>query len=167
MDIRHRFFYNMSQKRARILKQVLENYGLPYDTHEFGEGFHFIEYTISENDDLYPVFEELIRKHQLDVQTGVYYDDTDFLKSDWFYINAGEYQYPQPEDLYIEATYDLTNYCGRCGFGKEQINPFRLKSNFKQQNEDFLGLHWVHDEFFVRDKTKSILEDEGISGISF
>jgi hypothetical protein len=157
----------MSQKHARILVKVLEKYDLLYEIHEFGEGFRFIEYTISENDELFPVFENLIQKHQLYVQTGVYYDDTDFLEADWFTINAGEDQYPQPEDRFIEATYDLTNYCGRCGFGKEQTKPFRLKSDFKQENLDFLGLHWVHDEFFVRKKCKSILDDEGVSDITF
>ncbi len=167
MEIRHRFYYNMSQKHARILLKCLEKYDLLYETHEFGEGFRFIEYTISENDDLFPVFEKLIRRHKLDVQTGVYFDENDFLNADWFYMSAGEYQYPQPEDRFIEVTYDLTNYCGRCGSGKEQIKPFRLKSDFKQENLDFLGLHWVHDEIFVRKKSKLILEEERISGISF
>jgi len=35
--------------------------------------------------------------------------------------------YPQPEDEYLEVTYDLSAYCPSCGIGAVQRAPFRMK----------------------------------------
>jgi len=58
--------------------------------------------------------------------------------------------YPQPEEGfgYLAATYDLTDYCSRCGNGCRQVNPFRLKS-MPMLNRSVMQLNWVFDEFFM------------------
>jgi hypothetical protein len=62
------------------------------------------------------------------------------------------YGYPEPQDdFYVSgATYDTTSYCSKCGSGKKQIGPFRLKAEPKCAKKDVFQLNWVHDEFFVR-----------------
>ena len=54
-----------------------------------------------------------------------------------------------------------------CGIGKIQNAPYRLKTEPKQHNNQFWGLHWEFEAIFVREETKNILEREKISGIRF
>lgn len=70
-------------------------------------------------------------------------------------IQAKSGGYPQPEDVkgYLSATYDLSEYCARCGVGKKQAAPFRLKSSLALRNNSILQLNWVPDEFFVTHDT--------------
>lgn len=63
--------------------------------------------------------------------------------------------YPQPRDDefgYLEATFDLTNYCARCGIGKTQKAPFQMKGEPKWGKRSILQLNWVFDEYFVTPK---------------
>lgn len=60
--------------------------------------------------------------------------------------------YPQPNELdlgYREATYDLTEYCERCGIGLKQKAPFQIKGEPKWGKRNILQLNWVFDEYFV------------------
>ena len=60
--------------------------------------------------------------------------------------------YPQPDELdfgYRRATYDLTNYCERCGVGLRQKAPFQMKGEPKWGKRGILQLNWVFDEYFV------------------
>lgn len=62
------------------------------------------------------------------------------------------YGYPQPRDDefgYLDATFDLTNYCHRCGVGKVQKAPFQMKGEPKWGRRNILQLNWVFDEYFV------------------
>jgi hypothetical protein len=72
--------------------------------------------------------------------------------------------YPEPSDKlgYLKATYDLSDFCAKCGIGARQIRPFRLKSapNLRLA---VLQLNWVFDEFFVdRDVWARTFEPFGI-----
>lgn len=66
-------------------------------------------------------------------------------------ILASSYRgYPEPSNVmgFLKATYDLTEYCARCGIGRRQVRPFRMKKAPKLHNS-LLQLNWVFDEFFV------------------
>jgi len=154
------------------LKIELDKIGATYSLHLLGriggKESYSIEFYISENDPRCPYIQDLIIKYQFQVQTGMYYSEQDIASAEWLYANAGEYQYPQPEDgSYLQATYEISNYCMRCGMGATQNRPFRLKMDFKQRTNQFLGLHWVFDEIFIRPIAKSIIEDEGVTGIEY
>jgi len=61
--------------------------------------------------------------------------------------------YPQPDQSgfgYLEATYDLSEYCHQCGIGKTQNAPFQMKGEPKWGRRGILQLNWVFDEYFVR-----------------
>jgi hypothetical protein len=51
--------------------------------------------------------------------------------------------------------------------GKIQNNPFRLKRDFKQRTNQFLGLHFEFDIIFIRQPAKEILTKEGFTGIEY
>jgi hypothetical protein len=65
-------------------------------------------------------------------------------------FGKGNRGYPQPEDGlgYLNATFDLSEYCNICGLGLRQVRPFRLLNEFDLKRS-VLQLNWVFDEFFV------------------
>lgn len=80
------------------------------------------------------------------------------LQPDW------HWSYPQPEDEYQRATYDLSEYCELCGIGLRQIAPFRMRGEPKWGRRSILQLNWVFDEYFVTPELgRDIFEPWGIS----
>jgi len=88
-------------------------------------------------------------------------------KARWLEPEIGWYHgYPQPKELefgYLQATYDLTDYCERCGIGLKQKAPFQMKREPKWGSKGILQLNWVFDEYFVTPKVwKEVFEPHGI-----
>ncbi|MBK8214431.1 MAG: hypothetical protein IPK71_11870 [Myxococcales bacterium] len=60
---------------------------------------------------------------------------TEFTKKElesarWLEVGAWHHGYPQPHDEefgYLQATYDLTDWCESCGIGMKQKAPFQMK----------------------------------------
>jgi hypothetical protein len=74
--------------------------------------------------------------------------------------------YPQPkEDVfgYLDATYDLSGYCQKCGTGARQKAAFQMKAEPKWGTNGILQLNWIFDEFFVTPEVWSkVFEPYGI-----
>ena len=69
------------------------------------------------------------------------------LQSDWHY----GYPLPRVDEFgYLEATYDLTEYCPACGMGLRQKAPFQIVGEPKWRGRGLLSLNWVFDELFVK-----------------
>ncbi len=85
----------------------------------------------------------------------------------WYRIGTRQFGYPQPEDTYLEMTYDLSGACRTCGIGKKLKNPFRFSFEPKAKHNQFIGLNWVFDEVFVLDMVKAVFEKEGVTGVEF
>lgn len=81
---------------------------------------------------------------------------------------TAHFGYPQPEDQgYMEASYDTSDYCDRCGVGALQRAPYRFRAEPKARHSHFLQLNWIFDEFFVRPVVREVLERAGLAGVSF
>lgn len=68
------------------------------------------------------------------------------LLTDW------HYGYPQPDEGsfgFRDATYDLSEYCLKCGTGLRQKAHFQMKGEPKWGRNNILQMNWVFDEFFV------------------
>jgi hypothetical protein len=171
MEIRHRILAFSGSAEYGIMKAELERIGAKYEIHVLGSigGVEHtsLEFTVAKGDPLYPQVAELIERHGFYAQTGVHYSEQEISEAEWLTAEVGEFQYPQPEDTYIEATYDISTYCPHCGIGAAQSSPFRLKSDFQQKRAKFLGLHWVFDEVFVRPEVRAILEELAIGDVRF
>jgi hypothetical protein len=60
--------------------------------------------------------------------------------------------YPQPNEGefgYLAATYNLSDYCEKCGSGAVQRAPFQMKGEPKWGRKEIVSLNWVFDELFV------------------
>lgn len=172
MEIKHRLNILSDNSKYNKVKKKLDRLGVKYRVTNLGKrpngkDWLSLEYYVSESDELYSNIDKIFEKHKLWHPCRVYYSQQEVEEAEWLYIETGEFQYPQPEDDYKEATYDTSNYCKRCGMGASQNNPFRLSRDFKQKNSQFLGLHWVFDETFLRPETKAMLEHAGTTGISY
>jgi len=73
--------------------------------------------------------------------------------ADWLQMEpTWHHGYPQPAEKefgYRQATYDLTNWCEKCGSGLKQKGPFQMKGEPRWGRNGILQLNWVFDEFFV------------------
>ncbi|WP_205525582.1 hypothetical protein [Pyxidicoccus trucidator] len=82
---------------------------------------------------------------------------TEFTKKEidsarWLEIGAWHHGYPQPaEDVfgYRQATYDLTDWCEKCGIGMKQKAPFQMKGEPKWGRNAIMQLVWIYGELFV------------------
>jgi hypothetical protein len=86
---------------------------------------------------------------------------TEFTKKElesarWLEVGAWHHGYPQPHDDelgYLQATYDLTDWCESCGIGMKQKAPFQMKREPKWGRNAIMQLTWVYDELFVTPDT--------------
>jgi hypothetical protein len=173
MRIKHRYCkLNCFGTKLQELKSILNKYSIKYDYKE--------DNTVLElqNSIIFFVYEDMkdFDKIQYELKpfeifSMIYtdWDKADMESAEWYEFDTGTYQYPMPDDDsgYLEQTFDLTHYCPECGIGKVQNNPFRLKHEPKQKNNQFWGLFWEYDAIFVHEETKNILQKENINGIHF
>ncbi|MDH5731881.1 MAG: hypothetical protein OEZ58_23100 [Gammaproteobacteria bacterium] len=66
--------------------------------------------------------------------------------TDWAY----GYTKPDVGGGYLAKTYDLGDYCTKCGCGAKQRAPFILKKEPAWGRNDMFMLNWVFDEIFVK-----------------
>ena len=89
-------------------------------------------------------------------------------EAEWLDLGTtGHFGYPQPEDTYMEATYDTSDYCDRCGIGGRQDRPFRFRKDPKSKKSHFLQLNWVFGEVFVRPEVRIVLTQASARGVGF
>jgi hypothetical protein len=85
--------------------------------------------------------------------------------ADWLDVTAWHHGYPQPNSDfgYRTQTYDLSDWCEKCGVGKKQNASFRMKGEPKWRNNGALQLLWVYDELFVRPEVwTAVFEPHGV-----
>lgn len=168
MRIVHRY---LTFDRNKKLTQLLDKLQIPYKEKEksFGENLSYydLEFFLYEDDPDFQDKSKQVSKFNITPQVGTEFSKEDNNNADWFMIMTGQFGYPQPEDDYFELTYAKDNVCLQCEIGKRQINPFRFRSEPKAKHSQFLGLNWVFDELFVREKAIELFERENITGIRY
>ena len=170
MRIQHRYLtFDKNDKLVKLLDKINAPYIVKEKNNDATTHFYVLEFLLYEDDAQFIDIKEALNKFKIEPQIGTVYEKSDIENANWFIINSGEYQYPQPEDDfgYLAATFNLDNYCSLCGMEKIQNAPYRLRTEPKQPNNQFWGLHWEFDSIFVRQKTKDILENENVKGIRF
>jgi hypothetical protein len=168
MRISHRY---LTFDRDKKLILLLNKLHIPFTEEEksFGEGvsYYGLEFFLYEDDPDFQDKYNLLSKFDIDPQVGTEFSKEEENNSDWFMLSTGYFGYPQPEDTYFEMTYSIEDVCFQCKIGKKQINPFRFRSEPKAKHSQFLGLNWIFDEIFVREKVIEAFAKENLPGIRF
>lgn len=146
MRIVHRFGFNVDQQLRDCLRELgLVSIAPP----NVPVGFCVIE--LAEDDPRWRSASDLLAaRRPTDVVWTEFSDreieaaDSLRLASDWLH------GYPQPEDTYERATYDLGAHCPECGIGAKQRAPFAMKKEPKWGKKTILQLNWVFDQHFVK-----------------
>ena len=117
MRIKHRYLtWEGNAKVIKPVKALLDKFSIEYSYSEDPECVipsyrHKLEFFLDEDDPRFVEIKSSVDKFKMLAQVGTIFDKEDFEKANWFHINAGEYQYPQPEEDfgYLQTTYNLDN----------------------------------------------------------
>lgn len=143
MEIVHRLALNVDQKRQAELAKL----GIRV---ELG----FAGFDVVESDPNWPNWQVWIEQHRPSDIVRAAFSVKEVQEAPFLSMRAkDQVGYPQPgeDDFgYLQATYDLSDYCPDCGVGARQIAPFQFKSEPRWGHRGMLQLNWVFDEFFVR-----------------
>src|SRR6267154_831136 len=156
-----RVIHRISLQSSRHVRATLARFGIVVP--ESG----FIGFEVDESSDDWPGIKSWIeREDPLDIVT-TRFSSEEIAAARWLKLVPDWHRgYPQPEGDrgYLEATYDLTDYCPACGIGRKQRAPFQMRSEPKWGRNAILQLNWVFDEYFVKPEIHaSIFKPRGIS----
>ena len=168
MRVLHRYLtFSKNAKLNRLLNKL--QIAFKEEEKSLGEGvsYYALEFFLYEDDPDFNAKSKQVNQFKIDPQIGTEFSEEDEESADWFMISTGQFGYPQPEDNYFELTYANDNVCRQCQIGKKQINPFRFRSEPKAKHSQFLGLNWVFDEIFVRERAIELFETEKVTGIRY
>ena len=113
----------------------------------------FVGFDVLESANSWPSLEAWIRRRQPSDVVWAKFSDEEIGRASWVALLADAQGYPQPHDDdfgYLEATFDLSEYCRNCGFGLRQKAAFQMKGEPSWGRRGIMQLNWVYDEFFVK-----------------
>jgi hypothetical protein len=114
-----------------------------------GEGLATFE--VDEADPRWREVEQFIARHRAVDVVRTKSSAKELSVAKWLAVEPSwHFGYPQPENGYLQATYDLSEYCPECGTGAVQKAPFRMRGEPKWGGKSILQLNWVFDEYFTR-----------------
>lgn len=168
MRIAHRY---LTFERNDYLLEILQTNQIKINVTEktYNEDLesYSLEFFLYEDEPNFAYKQNLVQHFTLLHQVTTEFSPEDFDMAEWFWFTVAPIGYPQPEGKFFETTYAIDNVCFKCEIGKRQKNPFRLKAEPKPGKNQFLGLHWVYDEMFVRDVAANIFRHANVTGMRF
>jgi len=150
MMIVHRISLRATKKQLLRLRAM--GVSVPEGTILPGGGDPHVAFDVGEDHPNWATIEHLIRKWDASDLVSTKFSKEELATAAWLdLVPDWHHGYPQPEqDLgYLRVTYDLSDWCGKCGIGLRQHAPFRMRSEPKWGRRSVLQLNWVFDEFFV------------------
>lgn len=143
MKIVHRIGINDDQE----MKDALDRYGIDYDATP-----PVISFDIDESVPYWPEIQALIRTWKAVDCPRLEFTRREVEEAEYLEIMPTTHTgYPQPDGNfgYLNETFDLSDYCKKCGIGARQNRPFRVKRSSQWSANRILQLNWVFDELFV------------------
>lgn len=92
-------------------------------------------------------------REDVTVQHGTRFEDAELDEADYLEFAVDWHNgYPQPESAfgYLDATFDLSDYCQSCGIGKVQSGPYRLRGEPRWGTRHMMAINWDFDAVFCR-----------------
>ncbi len=165
MKLVHRIGLRLSQGQRQTLLEL--GVAPPPGTALPGGGDPLVAFDLDENNSNWPRLQELLKEWNASDFVRTEFSTAEVNGARWLEIGAWHHGYPQPEEGdfgYLRATYDLTDWCKRCGIGKRQRAPFQMNGEPKWGRNGIMQLIWVYDELFVRPEVWSqAFQPEGIA----
>lgn len=113
----------------------------------------FLAFDIGEDDPKWPQVRSLLHRwghSEGHISTSFTTKEVDSAR--WLEIGAWHHGYPQPDENifgYRQATYELSDWCEKCGIGMKQKAPFQMKGEPKWGRNAIMQLVWIYGELFV------------------
>jgi hypothetical protein len=117
-------------------------------------------FDISESDPRWPAIEALVRQFDAFEMEHTEFSLAELKAAAYLSVLPGwHHGYPEPSDEngYLEATFDLSDYCAACGVGLRQVRPFRFAKAPMWGRRSVMQLNWIFDEYFVKPEVWSAL----------
>ncbi|HEY7550090.1 MAG TPA: hypothetical protein VH913_11310 [Hyphomicrobiaceae bacterium] len=118
-----------------------------------GERDAFVAFDVTEDHPNWPSLRRLFDQWKVPDNVRTVFSKSEIKAADWLKLTSEWYHgYPQPDDGhfgYLGVTYDLSDYCKKCGIGARQKAPFQMEGEPRWGRNGILQLNWVFDEYFV------------------
>ncbi len=122
-------------------------------------------FDIGEHDPRWMAARRVAAKYQITDSIRTEFDQSELDKAGALCILASSQRgYPEPSEKrgYLAVTFDLSDHCIKCGIGRRQIHPFRLKST-PVLKRTIMQMNWIFDEYFVaRDVWTAVFKPLGV-----
>jgi hypothetical protein len=164
-----KFVHRVAFHATRSQRKKLEGLGIRFKVLESlpGEKNPFIWFDVGEDHPKWSVIRELLESWDESTFLTTRFSKREIESARWIQILSDwHHGFPQPDDDnfgYLDATYDLSGYCERCGTGLVQKAPFQMKGEPRWGKRSILQMNWVFDEYFVRPEVwKAVLKPHGV-----
>lgn len=165
-----RYIHRIAFRGSVSQRKQVESMGveiLPSMILEMPVGLPHVSFDLAEDHPNWPALRDLFANWDALGMQWTEFSKSELRNASWLnLVPDWHHGYPQPRDNefgYLEATYDLTDYCVRCGIGNKQKAPFQMKGEPKWGRRNILQLNWVFDEYFVTPEAwASVFKPHGI-----
>lgn len=136
-----------------VLRSPKNDNFAPFMEHGFDVSEDSLVLMIADDDDRLPMLEKLLENESYNRSLAYEYEQADFDATNYFvcsitWLNG----YPLPTKTYHKVTFDQS-LCPKCRAIRNQVAPYRLNSEPKWGNRQFMGINRVYDALFTRPET--------------
>ncbi len=164
-----RIIHRIGLRATAAQRRELEALGvkLPHGVALPGGGDPLVAFDVAEDHPNWPILAPMFQAWRASDMVRTEFTRKELQAAHWLEMGAWHHGYPQPhEDVFgsLQATYDLTDWCERCGIGKKQNAPFQMKGEPKWGRNGVMQLIWVYDELFVApDAWSRVFKSAGVA----
>ncbi len=168
MKKEYHYFFNMAHDKSGKIVDFLDA-----NTIKYSVVADCVSLRIYDDDFYFNQIVELFKEISISPTVTCEYSKEELSESKYLRIWLKRYSgYPQPEVIdvknsYINYTFDITNFCTKCGSGLVQKDSFYLKKSFNIEKIRFGGVYWVYDTFFITKELQDLFIKERFTGIDF
>ncbi|MCR5386075.1 MAG: hypothetical protein K6E69_03045 [Treponema sp.] len=168
MKKEYHYFFNINHDKCKEILELLNLNNIKYTS--IGD---CISLRIYEDNLHFAQICKLLKHKSVSLQIRCEYSKKELSEAKFLRIWLRRYSgYPQPEAIdvknsYINYTFDIKNFCIKCGSGLVQNDSFYLKKSFNIDKIRFGGVYWVYDTFFITTELRDLFAKEKFTGIEF
>lgn len=147
-----KIIHRLGERYEETVVEKLQDIGVDCPKTAMGLSMEWLILDLDEADPKWPEIKAILDDCGVITCVRTEFTVGEVLAAQWLHVGAWHNGYPMPDDDfgYLDLTYDLSEYCERCGIGAKQKGPFRIRGEPKWGTRAVMQLNWVFDEVFVR-----------------